>query len=155
MTEIWKDTEFENYEVSTFGNIRKKDSQKLLHQCFSENKGCCVSINSKKYLVHRIVAKAFLEGKENEVVTHINKDLKDNSVKNLKYISRGYVQQKHSRYIGVCISRDNKTKWTAYLRTKSGVRKTRTCATEKEAAIEYNKMALEFFGKDATLNTIE
>jgi hypothetical protein len=85
MTEIWKNSEFENYEVSTFGNIRKKDSQKLLHQCFSENKGCCVSINSKKYLVHRIVAKAFLEGKTNEVVTHINKDFRDNSSEKLRH----------------------------------------------------------------------
>lgn len=48
-----------------------------------------VSFKHKSYLVHRLVAEAFIPNPENkEFVDHINRDRLDNRVENLRWVTR-------------------------------------------------------------------
>lgn len=91
--EKWKPiAQFLNkYEVSTWGRVRNIKSKKI--KIPFKNNGRCfrvrVLINGKYYkaFVHQLVANAFLpKPRPNQrYVIHINKDLFDNRVENLKW----------------------------------------------------------------------
>ena len=76
------------YEISTQGNIRNKDTGKLLKPILgNSNRYYRVSLDGKKCYVHRLVANSFLEqpyGASN--IRHINGDRLDNSLENLEWI---------------------------------------------------------------------
>ena len=89
--EVWKSIEnFNNYEISTFGNVRNiKTNQKLkpyldypgyLNITLSKN-------NIKKSLkIHRLVAFAFIPNLENKpTVNHIDKNKQNNYILNLEW----------------------------------------------------------------------
>jgi len=89
---------FENYEVSNFGNLRKK----LKNGKYKEIKGSILNTGGgyryfqtnrenkrTNYLVHHLVAKAFLGDRpEGKVIDHINRNPLNNNVSNLRYISQ-------------------------------------------------------------------
>lgn len=103
MEEIWKDIKgYENkYQVSNLGNVRslsynntntiKNLVLKINHCGYYEI--CLTKHNKRKfYLVANLVADAFIKNRtDNTIVTHIDGNKLNNSVDNLKYISKNEV----------------------------------------------------------------
>jgi len=88
--EIWKEIPFEiigknNYYISSKGSFKNdKNVIKNDHKYFSGYKR--VSVNSKNYLIHRLVALTFLENTENkETVNHIDGNKLNNQLTNLEW----------------------------------------------------------------------
>lgn len=99
--EIWRPIkDFNNYEVSDFGNIRNKYLG-LLRLSVSNNgyqhvKLCDGAKHRRDCLVHQLVAQAFVpqpEGKH--CVTHLNGDKMDNRASNLKWTTMGELNEEN------------------------------------------------------------
>lgn len=97
--EVWKSiTEFDNlYEVSNFGNIRNKATKKIkaLHRQYKNAGYYRVNFfngeKRKKFFVHILVAKYFVNGYEDGfIVNHIDGDKTNNRYSNLEWVSRSY-----------------------------------------------------------------
>ena len=87
--EEWKDIEnYNNYEVSTFGNIRNKKTGRILK---TANNGGYYSIGlsnkkTKTFQVHRLVAETFIKNIENKAhVNHKDKNGLNNNLINLEW----------------------------------------------------------------------
>ena len=91
MCEIWKEVSVNsNYEISILGNIRNKNTKKILKPNNSNNGYLTVILSKhnipKGYLVHRLVALTFLPNYYNkETVNHKNKIREDNRLWNLEW----------------------------------------------------------------------
>ena len=90
--EIWKDiTDFDNYEVSTFGNVRNKNTKRILKGRLDKDGYLRVglyinSINSYNKQIHRLVATAFIDNPENKpIVDHIDNNKANNNILNLQW----------------------------------------------------------------------
>lgn len=94
--EIWKTVvDFEAYEVSSYGNVRRKlnslktSSKKSNLKCFFSKGYCMVdlSINGKRSrkTIHQLVARAFIENFEyGDVINHIDGNKTNNNIQNLE-----------------------------------------------------------------------
>lgn len=88
--ERWKKNKEYGAWVSNQGNVRLLKNKQLLIPRISENGYCTVFTDQGAILVHRLVAFTWL-GKQpgdNYDVDHINSNKRDNSVKNLRWVSR-------------------------------------------------------------------
>jgi hypothetical protein len=91
MEEIWKTIDdFPNYEVSTFGNVKNKTTNKIL-KLQKTNSGyyrCGLTHNckTKHITIHRIVAKTFIQNPENKpTVNHKDRNRINNKLDNLEW----------------------------------------------------------------------
>ena len=87
--EIWRKIDgFDDYSVSTLGRIRN-DKTGPIRKLQTYTKGYySVRLNRKNLLVHRLVAKAFVDNPERKpVVDHLNGDRKDNRAENLRWVT--------------------------------------------------------------------
>ncbi len=90
---MWKQIRFYNYEVNINGEIRSTKTGKLLKPQRSWNGYRRVTLwvgyNRKGFMVHRIVAEAFLSNPEKlKEVNHKDFDKTNNSVDNLEWCSK-------------------------------------------------------------------
>jgi len=89
--EIWKKVlGYENYEVSTKGNVRK--GNKLMKTKLENNGYYRIGLYQNKmykyFSIHRLVAVAFINNPQNKLcVDHINNNKIDNNVTNLRYVT--------------------------------------------------------------------
>ncbi len=87
--EVWKQIDgYENYEVSSFGNVRNKNTGRILKA--SSNGGYysvgLSNIKTKSFRVHQLVAKEFLPNPENKPqVNHKDKNGLNNKLSNLEW----------------------------------------------------------------------
>ncbi|OCB07015.1 NUMOD4 motif-containing homing endonuclease [Tetrahymena thermophila SB210] len=86
----WKQiANYEKYEVSDQGQIRTIKNKRLLkfvaHKQTKVLRVClCKDSKPKWFYVHPIVGQMFIDGYQNQQLSHINKDFKDNRVASLK-----------------------------------------------------------------------
>lgn len=116
-----------------------------------------IFINGKHYLAHRLAWVCHYGGNlDNERIIHINADLSDNRIINLKSVSVKKrikpVPSIHSVYKGVYRIADKK--WYSQITSRGRVQKLGPFNTEREAARAYNKAATELHGHFAELNKI-
>lgn len=94
--EIWKDYIY-NYQISNLGNIRNKNTNKILKQQITPKGYCyvCVSLgnrNKKKVIrIHRAVAECFIPNLNNSPqVNHIDGNKLNNNIDNLEWCTNGF-----------------------------------------------------------------
>lgn len=93
--EIWKNIEdFENkYMISNYGKVFSKSSNRVIKIYKSKNGYYSVSLSIKKgkqkrFLIHRLVAKHFINNPQNKPqVNHIDGDKSNNHTDNLEWVT--------------------------------------------------------------------
>jgi HNH endonuclease/NUMOD4 motif/NUMOD1 domain len=79
---------YENYEVSSFGQVRNKNTGRILKKAIMSGY-YCVGLSNKKtktFSVHQLVAKAFIPNPENKPqVNHKDKNSLNNNLENLEW----------------------------------------------------------------------
>ncbi len=91
--EIWKEIpNIPNYEISSYGNVRNKKTQRLNKLKVERYIRVGLYIDSKTpkwFLVHRLVGYAFLgTPNDNAVIDHIDRNKHNNKVENLRWTTQ-------------------------------------------------------------------
>lgn len=126
---------------------------------------CCNPVRGdNKIYIHRLVCRST---QFKPLIDHINRNILDNRSRNLRPATHSMNMMNKdpyknmagkevtSKYKGVCLVNKLKGKPWQYALYKDGKRFYGYVATEKEAAIEYNKLAKKYHGKLAVLNIIK
>lgn len=114
-TEIWKEVEeFTRYEVSNKGRVRTKSSQEIKAQRKTKMGYMITDLKQngikKTAYIHRLVAEAFIENKNNyPCINHIDEDKTNNQSDNLEWCTVSY-----NNSYGNHIQKISKTKTKKY-----------------------------------------
>ncbi len=124
--EIWRSIDgYTNYEVSTHGRVRNATTARILKPGILKNGyhyvNLCKDGIVKFSYIHRLVAAEFIDNPDDKrLVDHINHDLTNNCVSNLRWVSRSengmnQVKQQNasSKYKGVSFDK-RFNKWQGY-----------------------------------------
>lgn len=118
--------DYPTYEVSSFGNVRRKDNQMHLTKIRMNTGYYCVHLGKKMVLVHRLVAKAFCVNNSGyKEVNHIDEDKSNNTCWNIEWCDRQW----------------NNTWGTRTERAKRRVRKAVECISMEGEVIKTYKNA--------------
>jgi hypothetical protein len=164
MKEIWKDVPGYkgNYQVSSIGRVRNQE--KIMKQ--KETRSGYLTIEFKRNKkrvykqIHRLVAEAFLDTFNNDlIVDHIDMDKKNNCINNLRMATtQQNAANAHkklktsSRFKGVSIEKSRLKKYKANITIDGKTITIGFFGNENEAAIEYDRKAIEYFGEFARTN---
>lgn len=125
---------------------------------WSYNRGYAVSYKNKATSMHRHV----LNYDGPLVVDHINGNKLDNRVENLRAVTHSVNTHNRpkkancaSKYVGVKKSSTGKHKWNAEMRYKESMMFLGNYESEKDAALAYNRKAIEIYGENCRLNIID
>ncbi len=156
---------FTNYEVSSVGRVRNRNTGRIL-KLRTRKDGyidVCLSKNgtTKRLLVHRLVALAFIENPlEKPDVDHIDRNKSNNSIDNLRWSTTSENLMNSSKraftssiYKGVYFHGQS-DRWRAQVRINGTANHLGNFRTEKEAAESYNAFAALHFGVRAKLNDL-
>jgi hypothetical protein len=108
----WKQIKNYNYEVSDDGQVRNKESKKILTQRNNTQGYKIVDIQVEKknrtIAVHRLVAETFLGERHkqdsNLQVDHIDRDKVNNNLKNLRWVTRSENIKNRNKILSVNIN---------------------------------------------------
>jgi len=136
--EIWKKINFENlnfsndYEISSFGNIRNFKTKRILKINNKKDGYSNITLNGKTFVLHRLVAIAFIDNPNNKpTVNHIDKNKHNNKLDNLEWAT--YSEQSlHSKNE---VFNHNRSIWKIDMETNEKIKKYNTI---KEAGLEIN-----------------
>ena len=125
-TEVWKSiSNYENYEVSSFGSVRNKKTGRILKP-FNRGGYYIVglsNIKTKSFRVHRLVAETFIENSEKKAhVNHKDKNSLNNNLSNLEWNTPK--ENNIHKSLGVIqTTNQNLTIWRIDLKTKEYLEK--------------------------------
>ena len=154
MEEFKKIDGYENYEVSNFGNVRNKNTGRILKlhndQYGYYSVGLCKDGIRKPYAVHRLVGLHFVPNPENlPCIDHIDRNKTNNSISNLRWISKSNncrniakKQNTSSKYMGVCF-RKARGKYVATIRINDKQKHIGYYETEDDAGKAFDNYVKE------------
>lgn len=110
MDEIWKSLsgEFSVYEVSNLGNVRNAKTLRILspYKIHGEYLAIPLGVKRKAFLVHRLVAQAFIPNPYNlPQVNHIDENKLNNNANNLEWCTCKYNNNYGTHNVRSAISR--------------------------------------------------
>ena len=125
--------DFENYEVSSFGNVKNTKTGRILKISMNTNRYFTVKLSNNKLIkchrVHRLVAHAFIENPDNKTcVDHIDRNSFNNKFDNLRWVSHSENRmnsKKRSNNVSTCTGvffDKNSRKWRVQI-TVNGIKK--------------------------------
>jgi len=87
--ERWRKNKEYGVYVSTCGRVKLIKNKEILNPRINERGYCTVFTDKGAVMVHRLVAYTWLGGKRNAMynVDHINSNKRDNSIKNLRWVT--------------------------------------------------------------------
>jgi hypothetical protein len=92
--EVYKKIDgYENYHISNFGNIINSITGRILKPNNNGNGYLQIELSKngkrKKYLIHRLIALAFIQNPENkEFIDHVDNKRSNNNINNLRWVNR-------------------------------------------------------------------
>ncbi len=155
-----------NYQVSWWGRVLNTKTGRILKNAFGSHGYLQVGLSKngkvKTHCIHVMVAQAWaLNPEDKKCVDHIDGDKTNNHHENLRFATHSENNRNKSKranttskYYGVCFHK-KADKWNAQIQIE-GIRKNLGFFTnEKEAAVAFNKAAVDLHKEFARLNIFE
>ena len=148
---------YDNYSISNFGNVKNRKTNRILKPCNDKDGykkiNLCKNGDVKKFTIHRLVAKAFLDNPDNKPkVDHIDNNPANNNVKNLRWCSQKdnlYNQDKHKNnttgFKGIVFDK-YANKYKAQIKINGKNKHLGLFETAEEASKAYDAKAKEIHG---------